>query len=318
MTSIKKTIFFTLAVILILTQLAAAAVSNSNSGTRSFNFLKIEVVARPTAMGGAFTGVADDPSALYYNPAGVAGLQGRQFLVGYHNTIFDMQSGFMGYVHSLSQTRKLYFVVSYLNYGDFIRTDGQGNELGTFSGGDFLLGVGYSAVVKERFQLGGTVKFMYEKVDSYSATGIALDLGAKMKLPDRRTTLGLMVQNLGTQLSEYTSTSGKDPLPLNLRGGFSSRLKGMPILFAVDAVLPSDNDLYFCLGAEYYKLKPLYLRLGWTSFGSNYKTNSSKDDLAGFSAGFGIDYNKFQISYSISPQAELGTTHRVTLSGGLD
>ncbi len=318
MASIKNLISIIFILLLVLVQASPAAISNSNAGTRAFNFLKIEVAARPTAMGGAFTGVADDPSALYYNPAGVAGLDGRQFVLGYQNSIFDMQSGFMGYIHPFSNGRKLSVIVNYLNYGDFIRTDGEGKELGTFSGGDLLLGVGYSAVVRDRVQLGGTVKFIYEKVDSYSATGIALDLGAKMKLTDKRTTIGLMIQNLGTQLSEYSSTSGKDPLPLNFRGGFSSRLKGLPVLFAADLVLPSDNDLYFCLGGEYVNLKPLYLRLGWTSFGANYKTNSSKDNLAGFSAGFGIDYNKFQISYSISPQAELGTTHRITLSGGIN
>ncbi len=318
MNSIKRCLIPALIIIVLFLQVAAASVSNSNAGTKAFSFLKIEVEARPTAMGGAYTGVSDDPSALYYNPAGVASLDGRQFIVGYHNTIFDMQSGFIGYIQPVGPNRKLSISVNYLNYGDFIRTDAQGVENGTFTGGDFLLGVGYSQKLKNGFMLGGTAKFIYEKVESFTATGIAADLGAKYTFPNGRTRLGLMVQNLGAQISKYTSTSSKESLPMTLRGGFSSHLKGLPLLFAADVVVPTDNNVYFCLGGEYLNLKPLFIRAGWNSFGSNYKTNSSKDDLAGFSAGFGIDYKKFQISYSISPQAELGTTHRITLSGGLD
>ncbi len=37
-----------------------------------FTFMKVGVGARPVAMGQAFTGVADDANALFYNPAGLS------------------------------------------------------------------------------------------------------------------------------------------------------------------------------------------------------------------------------------------------------
>jgi len=295
-----------------------AGMGNSNVGTRIFNFLKIEVAAKPTSMGGAFTGIANDPSALYYNPAGTADLAGQNFIAGYQNNVFDMQSGLLGFIHPTGEGKKISAYVNYLNYGNFIKTDNNGVQDGTFSGSDMLFAVGYSMALKNNLRIGGMAKFIYEKVENFSASGAALDLSAKYGLNDKVTNFGLMIQNLGTQLSKFDSDSKKYSLPTAIRGGVSTRPKGLPLLIAGDIVAPFDNDVFFCLGAEYVNLKPLFLRLGWTSYGSNYKTNSSEDNLAGFSAGFGIEYHRMQISYSISPQAELGTSHRITLTGGFD
>ena len=305
-------------VFVLLVAITQAGADNSRGGTRVFNFLKIEVAARPTAMGGAFTGVANDEAALYYNPSGVAELEGKHFILGYHNSIFDMQSGFLGYVHPLGEGKRFLAYVNYLNYGDFIRTDSAGVERGTFSGSDMLFGVGYAAAVNKNLKLGGAAKFIYERVDEYSATGFAVDLGGIWTFNNRRTSFGLMIQNLGAQLGGFTNSAEKDPLPLRFKGGVSTRPKGLPLMLAADVVLPTDNDIYFSIGGEYLNLKPLFLRLGWTSYGDNYKTDSNKDNLAGFSGGFGIEYKRMQISYTISPQAELGTSHRITLTGGFE
>lgn len=305
-------------ILLVSSSSVLADEDNSKVGTRVFSFLKIPIGARPMAMGGAFTGVADDEASLYYNPAGVASLDGKRFIAGYHNYIFDMQSGFLGYIHPISNDKKVSIYINYLNYGDFIRTSSDGTEDGTFSGSDMLFGAGYAINVNSELSLGGVVKFIYEKIDNYSSTGFAVDLGAKYTRGDSQTSFGLMVQNLGKQLGAFSADGEKYPLPVCFRGGFSSSLKGLPILFAADVILPTDNDIYFSIGGEFLNLKPLYLRLGWTNFGSNYKTGSSKDDLAGFSAGFGIEYHRMQISYTVSPEAELGTSHRITFTGALN
>jgi len=220
-----------LAVLMIFSGSVLAGEDNSKVGTRVFNFLKIPVGARAVAMGGAFTGVADDESSLYYNPAGVATLEGRRFIAGYHNNIFDMQSGFLGYIHPLGSDRKVSLYVNYLNYGDFVRTNRNGEELGTFSGSDVLFAGGYAMNLNEAFSIGGTVKFVYEKIDSYSSSGFAVDLGARYSRVNGRTTFGFMIQNLGKQSSSFVEDGETDPLPLYFRGGASTYLKGLPMLW---------------------------------------------------------------------------------------
>ncbi len=291
---------------------------NSNVGTSAFNFLKIEVTARPVSMGGAFTGVADDESAIYYNPAGIVSLEGKRYILGYHNNIFDLQSGFVGLILSLGykNEKAAAVFIDYLNYGDFIETDNQGNETGTFGGSDFLLGFGYAMSLNEEFHVGITAKLIYEKIDVYSSHGFAFDFGVKKTFNYNRTSIGLSIQNLGLQLSGFTEGAEKDPLPLRIRGGVSTKLKGLPLMVAGDVIYPTDNDIYFAMGAEFLSIEPLFLRLGWTSFGSNYKTGASNDDIGGFAAGFGLEYGKMEFSYAVSPQAELGTSHRITINGG--
>lgn len=307
-----------LAVLAIFSTSVLAGEDNSKAGTRVFNFLKIPVGARAVAMGGAFTGVADDESSLYYNPAGVATLEGRRFMAGYLNNIFDMQSGFLAYMHPFGSDKKVSVYISYLNYGDFVRTDADGTEEGTFSGSDILFAGGYAMNLNDAVSIGGTVKFIYEKIDTYSSTGFAVDLGARFSRDRGRTTFGFMIQNLGKQSSSFVEGGETEPLPLYLRGGASTYLKGLPLLMAADIIIPTDNDILFSFGGEFLDLKPLYLRLGWTNFGSNFKTGASNDYLAGFSGGFGVEYRQVQISYTISPQAELGTSHRITFTGGIN
>ena len=75
---------------------------HSDAGTSAFPFLKINIGARAIAMGGAATGLADDESALYYNPAGIVSFEEKRWIGGYHNYFVDMQSGFVGMIFPLN------------------------------------------------------------------------------------------------------------------------------------------------------------------------------------------------------------------------
>ncbi len=292
-----------------------AADINSNAGTSAFSFLKINISARSVAMGGAFTGLSDDESSLYYNPAGITSFEEKRFILGYHNYFVDMQSGFAGYIQGLDKTKFFGIYASYLNYGDFIETDQLGNTIGDFSGGDFMLAGSFAFKHGYNMAFGATAKFIYEKVHDFSATGFAVDLGTKYTADRNRWSAGFMIQNLGAQLSALGEE--KDKLPLTFRGGGAYRPRGIPITLSADAILPTDNDIIFAVGGEYFALEPIYLRAGWNSFGSNFRAAESDDSWAGFSLGVGFDIKRLQISYAFSPSADLGESHRITLTGGL-
>lgn len=302
-------------VVLLATPAVVTAEPNSRAGTSGFTFLKINVGARAVAMGGAFTGLADDESALYFNPAGITGFEERRLVGSYHNYFADMQSGFLGFIRPVGLDKAWGVHVSYLNYGDFTETDVAGNITGDFSGGDLLFAVSGALQPKYGLSLGATLKFIYESLHDYTATGIATDLGIRYMTDRERIMLGLAVQHLGFQLSSLGDD--KDKLPVTIRGGGAIRPRGLPILFAGDVIVPIDNDPGVALGAEYYELKPLYIRIGWNSFGSNYRTGDSDDSWAGLGLGVGFDIRDFHISYAYAPGAELGDSHRVTFTGGI-
>lgn len=293
---------------------ASARSVSTNAGTSSFTFLKINTGARPVAMGGAFTGLADDEATLYYNPAGITSVSSNRYLLEYHNYFMDMQSGAAAIVHPISDKRFLAFQLSYLNYGDFTETNMAGTVTGTFSGGDLQFSGTYGMVVNPYFSMGGTIKFLYEKVQDFSATGMAFDLGAKYTSNRGRYTGGIAIQNLGFQFSGLGDD--KDKLPLTLRVGGGTRPQGLNMLLAGDIILPTDSRVDFALGGEYFRLKPLYLRAGYNSYGSNYKVDGSSKNFTGVSFGVGFDIKRMQISYAYSPAADLGESHRITLTGG--
>ncbi len=288
--------------------------TNSKVGTTAYGFLKIDPGARSTAMGGAFVGLSDDEAALFFNPAGLIQIQTNRFFTTYNNYIIDIQSGFLGYVHSYSEDIRLGGSISYFNYGSLTRTDEQGLNLGTFGAADISFGVSLAKGISNSFSLGATGKFIYEKLDGYSSDAMALDLGILYISKDDRTRIGGVGQNIGVQLKGATK-SHKDPLPTSVKVGISHHMRELPLIVAVDAAKPFDNDVFFNLGTELSALKPLYLRFGWSSFGKNFKTDSDKDNLAGFAAGFGVIWKVFRFDYAYSSYADLGGVHKISVSG---
>lgn len=110
-----------------------------------------------------------------------------------------------------------------------------------------------------------------------------------------RLTLGLAAQNIGSRL-------GADPLPLTFKLGAASRLKNLTL--ALDVAKPQDNEIYYCLGAEWWLKDALALRAG-------YKTH--RDAGEGITAGIGLKMGKVSLDYAYVPYGDLGSTHRISL-----
>ncbi len=298
----------------IVSSTVTAGSANKNSGTTAFPFLKLHSGARVQGMGGAATGLADDESALYYNPAGITGLEGMRFIASYQNYLVDLQSGFVGLTKKLNDVNAFGVQISYLNYGTFTRTDEDATVLGDFSGGSIVLGATFAHQMNYFVSVGGTVKGIYQKVDEYSATGFAVDLGGKYTANRNRYTIGAAIQNIGTQLSGLGTE--KDPLPVTGRLGGSFAPRNLFTVFTSDIMIPYDRNPGVALGVEVKKLEPLFLRAGWNSYGIDMKADNSDDNLAGISFGAGVNFKQLQFSYSFSPSSDLGDTHRVSIVGG--
>jgi len=322
---------FVIAAILFLGITDAEAI-NSKAGTSAYTFLKIGTGAKSQGLAGAFVGLADDETALYYNPAGltckneshelyddlldkpVNAPRNNRFTTSYINYLLDFQYGFLGYVRRLDNRTSAGVSISYQNYGTFNRLNSLGDKTGTFGASDFAFGLTFSKAVNEKVSLGATGKFIYESIADYSSDGIAFDLGM-MYINSGGTRLGFALTNLGAQLSGLTPAH-KDPMPTKAALGFSHQLRGLPFVFSGETGKPFDADFYFALGMEVISLKPFFFRVGWTSAGRDYKIGTDSDILAGFAGGFGYTYKYYTLDYSYSSYADLGNVHRVTFGAG--
>jgi len=288
---------------------------NSKAGTTSYTFLRVGPIARIQAMGGAYTGLADDEGSLFYNPGGLAKIKDKTYLLSYSNYITDVQSGFAGLIYPLKNNRSVGFSFNYLNWGDIIQTDSLNNELGTFTPTDIAFAISGAAVVNPSFDAGATVKIIFEKISDYSTSALAVDLGGIYTAADGRTRFGATVLNLGKQMKSAGSI--KESLPTVYKIGFSHHLKELPLVVAADLNKPRDNNFYLNLGGEFIHFKNLLLRAGWSSNSGDIKDVSDGGSLAGFGFGLGFLWKNYKLDYSYSSFADLGSVHRFTMAGSI-
>ncbi|MEW6609072.1 MAG: hypothetical protein AB1414_16785 [bacterium] len=71
---------------LILLGLLSVQKVEAKAGKTSYSFLKIGIGARALGLGSAFVGLADDPTAIYWNPAGLSQIKQRKLLFS-HNQL---------------------------------------------------------------------------------------------------------------------------------------------------------------------------------------------------------------------------------------
>lgn len=188
--------------------------ADPNAGTASFTFLKIGAGARPVALGGAYVGVAEGANGLYWNPGALSRIGGREFSATYMNYLVGMQSGYVAYVQPFGKRSSLGASVNYLNGGQVQETtldNPTGVGLPKFSPGDIALEVAYGTALSPALSLGLGAKLIRETIQSYSAMGFALDLGAFYQPAIKGLTLGASLSNLGKRPRPSSATKNRFP-----------------------------------------------------------------------------------------------------------
>ena len=117
------------------------------AGTAAAQFLKIGVGGRATAMGESFVAIANDASALYWNPAGIVQFENNELVISHIDWLVDIKHEFVGYVHKLNNVSALGIQVTSLHTEDMaVTTEFQPRGTGEFfTFSDVLFGVTYAA-----------------------------------------------------------------------------------------------------------------------------------------------------------------------------
>lgn len=279
-------------------------------------FLKIPAGARGAAMG-AFVAVADDASALWWNPAGLAGLTRKEATLVHDESFQDLRHEFAGYAHPLRPGRVVGVSATLLTVkSDLERRSGTGEDdpfvqltkpEGTFGASDFAAAVSYGHRFQAGWDGGITGKFIRQSVDTVSGISGAVDLGVLYHPEGRRWTVGGSIQNLGPNLS---LVSNGFPLPLTARVGGAYRLSRPNLLVALEVDQPLRNYPTLSAGLELGVLKWFRPRAGY-----RYKWfGNDLGALSGLTAGAGLQYRGASLDYVFQPFGDLGSAHRLSLS----
>jgi len=302
--------YLPLVIVLFMSDLVLAA---GSAGTVGFEFLRIHPSARPAAMAGAFVAISGDQNSIYFNPAGIAEVNSSSGTFSYVNHVLDLRSGFVGYVHPKLGPGNLGIGIHYMDYGDFKKTDINGEEVGVFGANSVSLALAYAARLYNVVLVGGSFKYIRSGIDNYSADAIAFDAGIIYHTPIQDLDIGLSVSNVGQSTSAFMET--KDDLPFCFRAGFAKRLAHLPLLLALNIYKYPDYDWHGALGGEFTLTEYLFLRFGYDQIGKELYADSSKDRFAGVSVGLGLLWRNVHFDYSFSSIGIAGALNRVSVSG---
>jgi hypothetical protein len=306
----------------------------AKTGVNGSQFLKIGVGPRGTGMAGAFGSLADDLTAIHWNPAGIAEIPSISANFNYTSWIagFDHSFGALSFPMGSNYT----LAVSATSFGKSgipittIQEDNDDNA--TYSINDISFGVSFGGYLTEEFSFGITAKYVDNSIATLSANTFAFDIGTKYDVGIYGLKLGFSIHNLGTEMSfdgEDLSTSrrlydGMNASPID--AGYTAYPFGMPLIFrasisseiinleehklitAFDFNTLSDVSEQFAFGAEYTWNKFLSVRGGYIL---------GKDQM-GIAGGIGLNYlsGTFngRFDYSVNPMTDLGLIHRIGLN----
>lgn len=313
----------------------------SKRGLSAASFLTMPVGARASAMGGAVAATSSDASSVYWNPSGLTALPGASFQAEYaqwfngidfnHATVAMPAAGGVAAV-----------AVTALRTPDMEETtleqqDGTGR---TFNAASYAFGLSYARQLTDRFSIGGTAKFVTERISVSNATGFAVDLGTTFVTPLRGIRLGAAISNYGTKMQmrgdDLRISADVDPnnsgngtqnpaqletgsfnLPLTMRVGLAGeayRSEQARVTIAVDALAPSSSKQHVNVGAEVGLMNDMVMVRG------GYNELFMPESSHGFTAGGGLRYGfgtlRLALDYAYESSQYFDGVNRVTLSVG--
>lgn len=206
-------------------------VQAQNMGSNSFSQLDIPYGSRLAGLGGVITAVKDrDVSLVLGNPSLLDSSHHNKAVLAYSNYIGDINSGVAGYAYSHEKAGNFMAAMKYMNYGKFTETDYVGNEIGTVSAADYVLGLTWSRKLDTSVMLGVTLNTLYSVLDKYTSFGMAADVAVSYNKPGKSFVYTAMLKNIGYQFKPYMPDT-RAKLPLDLVMGISYKLKHAPFRF---------------------------------------------------------------------------------------
>ncbi|MEJ2053146.1 MAG: PorV/PorQ family protein [Calditrichaceae bacterium] len=312
----------------------------SKVGTGTAQFLKLGAGAHGTALGDAYTAMAGDISAMFWNPAGIQKIGRPSVGVSQTNLFADIRYNYFGVSYPINETSTVGLMILYLTSGDIEKTtiespQGTGEFFSTTSS---AIGLTISRRLTTRFDLGITLKYIYERLYRESAGTFAFDIGSQFDTGIYGMRIGMALANFGGKMQfdgpdlniDYENeTTGESyesggrlkteewPIPLVFRLGIMVDLLGGNNEIAKDEQNrltlnlegndPVDHLLHYNIGLEYEWNNMIALRGGY-----KFRYDEAKSTV-----GFGINLETVgidaRLDYSFNDYGLLGYVHNYSL-----
>ncbi len=303
------------------------------TGISAFQFLKLGAGARGVAMGESFVAVANDASALYWNPAGLVQFPQDQVIAAHTEYLVDIKHEFLGVAYHLSSQDAIGASFTSLHMKDMeVTTETQPFGTGSyFSFGDIAVGLSYGRLMTDQFSFGLTVKYVEETLDVLKMRSVMVDLGTWYWTGLGSTRFAVVISNFGSDVAPTGTVTQFDGTKVSTFQSFS-----VPTIFRLGVAMdplnndqhrlttsvqlnhPNDNSEAIRLGLEYAFERTFFLRAGIKrTIGQKLLGDdmTSEEDLA-LGAGVLVPMGLSQVGadYAFANYGRLGSVHRISLT----
>jgi hypothetical protein len=267
-----------------------------------------------SALGVHGTAAIDDATSLFSNPGGLGRARFGEIAATHSELFSDSTFDSLAVSRPLRGDRgALALGVLYLRKGAIEGRDDTGASTGGFMADDLAVNLGYGRSLGARLAVGSNFKFVRQRIDRYSASAVAVDVGAQLAATERLR-LGASLNNLGTR---ERFVSERESLPLSTNVGLTYTLHALDFTVESDTLV-NEHRTRLGLGVGAAIGRALDLRGGYSiarhaAGAGPASTRSSIGNLAGFSAGLGFTIGRFQLDYALVPHEELAPSHEFDL-----
>jgi hypothetical protein len=328
---------------------SSSAFAQSKVGTTAAQFLGIAVGPKASAMGSAYVAAPGDVSSLYWNPGAFVQADKSEFTFSNTDWLVGTKFRWFGFIMNIDGENAIGVHVTQLDYGeDDVTTvaapDGTGER---WSAADLAVGISYARRLTDRFSIGGSAKYVSERIWNESASNITFDAGLLFVTDFNNMRLGMSMSNFGGDLQldgrDLLNKIDIDPADAGTNKTLVGKLKTdswpMPLLFrvgvamdvvkndmirgtiAVDALRPSDNAESVNVGAEVAWQDMLFIRGGFKSLFAKEGPFDKVDQQDGLSLGAGVKmqlqgFASAEVNYAYNKFGVFGNLNTIALSIG--
>ncbi len=254
---------FFLSLLVFCTSLAFAGTNGGQGGA----FTRLGAGVRAQAMGNAFTGIAQGPSALYFNPGALSFHENSEFSASSRSMALDRRVDYLAFstpLHPKAEGKVVNagVAVGWLHgaVGDIDSRDFDGRPLEKIDMSSNVFQFGFGVQFSPKIGAGIAAKVVYETFgkiaddnSSVNGNGFGVDAGVFAK-PVDRLTVGAQLKDLNSKTTWNTSnywsqgTTKIDEWPLQYRVGAAYEYEWL--LGALDIEGSEEGETRLHVGAE--------------------------------------------------------------------
>lgn len=307
-------------VLYILVAFAFSLKMAAQESQSSYTMLRIPASSHAAALGGENISLIDEvPSLGYTNPALYSSAPDKT--IGLTFMTYPDAGKVMGaqFVKGFGERHTLGVAAQLLSYGKTDETDPSGNVTGSFNPSDFVLSLGYSYLLSDRWAGGANVKMINSNYGQYSSMALAVDLGLNYYDDEQDLSVSVALNNIGTQIKSFHEDESPS-VPYNLQLGMTKGLASLPVRLSVTLtdLTRWSADYYFradetkkmgftrkalnhvVIGAEVLPTDIIYIAAGYNFRRAYELKQAGGSHFAGFTCGAGLRLDRFKFGASFA------------------